>query len=108
MMRSRIGRWMRRWADRIDDRGAPRGMSYTFTFEDGEGIRFRKDGKGCRLWYYGMDDYEKAHDEADSAAADAAKARRLELIETAMNEPDPEKAGEAARELRRLMMQGNR
>lgn len=59
---------MRKWADRIDYRGAPRALGYRFTFEDGEGIRFRHDGKGCRLWYLGMDDYEKAHDEADSAA----------------------------------------
>lgn len=58
---------LRRIADRIDHAGAPKGMSYSFTFECGEGIRFRDDGKGCRLWYLGDDDYERAHTEADSA-----------------------------------------
>jgi hypothetical protein len=105
-VRTRIGHWMRQWADRIDYRGAPRYTGYTFTFETGEGIRFRKDGKGCRLWYLGMDDYDKAHDEADSAPAAAARTRRLELIETAMTEPDPAKAGTAAAELREILLSG--
>ncbi|GAA4226017.1 hypothetical protein GCM10022254_09540 [Actinomadura meridiana] len=73
---------LRRIADRIDDKGAPHSMSnYTFTFERGEGIRFREDGRGCRLWYLGMDDYERAHAEADKPAprvdwAALAKGRR--------------------------------
>jgi hypothetical protein len=102
-LRSRIGHWMRKWADRIDDHGAPRAMGYRFTFEDGEGIRFREDGRGCRLWYYGMDDYEKAHTEADSAAADAEKAERRRLLEIAMSDPDPVKAGAAATELKGML-----
>jgi hypothetical protein len=57
---------LRRIADRIDDDGAPKCMSYSFTFERGEGIRFRDDGKGCRLAYLGKDDYERAHTEADN------------------------------------------
>lgn len=57
--------WLRRFADRIDHAGAPKATHWTFTFELGEGIRFREDGKGCRLWYLGDDSYEKAHAEAD-------------------------------------------
>lgn len=60
---------LRQIADRLDPEGAPRGMSYSFTFEDGEGIRFRDDGKGCPLWHLGQDDYQRAHTEADSGAA---------------------------------------
>lgn len=60
---------LRRIADRIDDAGAPHAMStYSFTFERGEGIRFRDDGKGCQLYYVGTDDYERAHAEADKPA----------------------------------------
>lgn len=43
-------------------------MSYSFTFEDHEGIRFRTDGRGCPLWYLGDADYDRAHDEADKPA----------------------------------------
>lgn len=57
---------LRRIADRIDYAGAPRALgAYSFTFERGEGIRFRDDGRGCPLWYLGEDDYRRAHDEAD-------------------------------------------
>ena len=107
-MRRAIARWMRRWVDRLDDAGAPKYMGRTFTFETGEGIRFREDGRGCRLFYVGAADYEKAHTEADSAAEDAARERRLELIRIAMGDPDPVKAGEAAAELQRLMFEGLR
>ena len=41
-------------------------MSWTFTFEQGRGIVFRTDGKGCRLAYLGNDEYDKAHTEADT------------------------------------------
>lgn len=67
-MRRRVGEWLRRWADRIDDAGAPRAIGWRFTFERNEGIRFREDGRGCRLWYLGEDDYERAHTEADKPA----------------------------------------
>jgi len=60
-------------ADRIDPLYAPRSMSYTFTFEDGEGIRFRDDQRGCRLWYLGEPDYVHAHSDADSATAYASR-----------------------------------
>lgn len=56
---------LRRIADRLDDRGAPKAMGWSFTFEQGEGIRFRDDGRGCRLWYCGDAEYERAHTEAD-------------------------------------------
>lgn len=66
MMRARFAYWMRKWADRIDHRGAPRYVGWSFTFEDREGIRFRDDGRGCPLWYLGEDDHERAHTEADT------------------------------------------
>ncbi len=56
---------MRKYADRIDRAGAPKRTHWTFTFEHGEGARFRDDGRGCHLWYYGDADYERAHSEAD-------------------------------------------
>lgn len=63
----RLARRMRRLADRIDPDGAPRAIGWSFTFERGEGIRFRDDRRGCRLWYLGeLDDREKAHTEADN------------------------------------------
>lgn len=57
---------LRRIADRIDHQNAPRITNWSFTFEDGEGIRFREDGKGCPVAYF-AEDYERAHTEADSA-----------------------------------------
>lgn len=66
--RKAVGRRLRFWADRIDHEGAPRLMGYSFTFEEGEGIRFRDDRRGCRLAYLGMAEYEKAHEESDSEA----------------------------------------
>ena len=100
-MRARIGHWMRKWADRIDDHGAPKLMGYSFTFETGEGIRFRDDRRGCRLAYLGDAEYEKAHTEADSAEADALSAHRRQLIETAMGADDPDEARQAMLELRK-------
>lgn len=105
-MRSRIGKFLRTWADRVDDAGAPHATGWRFTFETGEGVRFREDGKGCRLWYYGNTDYEKAHTEADSAAEDAWKAEQARLLMVAMTEDDPVVAGAAAAEHRRRMFEG--
>jgi hypothetical protein len=51
-----LARWLRTLADRIDYEGAPKATHWTFTFELYEGIRFREDGKGCRLWYLGSED----------------------------------------------------
>ena len=56
---------LRRLADRLDYANAPKGMGYSFTFERGEGIRFRDDRRGCPVWYLGDDDFDRAHDEAD-------------------------------------------
>lgn len=64
-MRPRLAAWLRRTADRIDHQGAPRLIGHSFTFEIGEGIRFRDDGKGCPLAYLSERDYGRAHDEAD-------------------------------------------
>lgn len=62
--RGRIADVLRRLADRIDHSGAPKAMHVRFTFEDRIGIVFRDDGRGCRIWYYGDVDYERAHNEA--------------------------------------------
>jgi hypothetical protein len=62
----RLARFLRNFADRIDREGAPKATHWKFTFELNEGIRFREDGKGCRVWYLGDAEYEKAHDEADN------------------------------------------
>jgi hypothetical protein len=56
---------LRRLADRIDYRGAPKLMHWSFTWEDGEGLKFRNDGRGCRLAYLGDAEYERALAEAD-------------------------------------------
>ena len=72
-MRARVGWWLRRLADRVDYRHAPKGTHWTFTFELHEGIRFREDGRGCRLWYLDDDEYERAHTESDSAKAEAQR-----------------------------------
>lgn len=72
-MRQWLAHWLRTYADRLDDRGAPKRMSSSFTYETGEGIRIRDDGKGCPLYYYGEDDLERAHAESDSAAAQAER-----------------------------------
>jgi hypothetical protein len=61
-----VARWLRRIADRLDYAGSPKLMSWSFTYELGEGIRFRRDGKGCPLAYLGDDAYERAH--ADGTA----------------------------------------
>lgn len=67
-LRGRIGWHLRVLADRLDPMMAPRGMHWSFTFEPGEGIRFRDDGKGCDLWYLGELNYVRAHSEADTPA----------------------------------------
>jgi hypothetical protein len=90
---------MRKWADRIDYQGAPRRLGYTFTLEAGEGLRFREDGRGCKLWYLGDAEYDKAHTEADSAAEDERRAERRKLIEIALSAEDPEQAREAMSKL---------
>ena len=61
----RLATWLRRLADRIDHEGAPKAIGWSFTFERGEGIRFRDDGRGALLWYFGDMSYELAHTEAD-------------------------------------------
>lgn len=63
-MLPRIADWLRKMADRMDHHGAPKATHWHFTFERGKGLRFNEEGRGCRVWYYGDDDYERAHDEA--------------------------------------------
>lgn len=73
VLSARIGRRLRFLADRIDRAGAPKATSMTFTFEDRTGIVVRQDGRGCRLWHYGDEDYERAHDEAGPVATGSAE-----------------------------------
>jgi hypothetical protein len=63
--KKRLAQRMRFLADRIDPEGAPRAIGWSFTFERGKGIDFHNDRRGCRLWYYGQDDYERAHTESN-------------------------------------------
>lgn len=65
-MKRWIAARLRAFADRIDYEGAPKATHWRFTFELREGARFREDGRGCRVWYYGDGDYERAHSEADN------------------------------------------
>lgn len=99
-MRAWIGKRLRFLADRIDYKGAPRRLtSYSFTFEDGEGFRLREDGRGCKLWYLGEAEYEKAHTEADSAEEDARKAETKRLIEIALGSDDMDAVADAMAKL---------
>lgn len=61
-----VARWLRRWADQLDYAGAPKAIGWSFTFEHRRGIVFREDGRGCRLWYLGDAEHERAHTEADT------------------------------------------
>jgi hypothetical protein len=64
--RAAIAKRLRFLADRIDHAGAPKHMSYAFTFEMYRGIVIREGTRqGCPLYYYGDADYERAHNEAD-------------------------------------------
>jgi len=66
IMRGWIGWQLRKYADRIDWAGAPKLTHWTFTIENGRGVVFREDGKGCRIAYLGNDEYERAHSDADN------------------------------------------
>lgn len=67
-MRARLGAWLRKWADRLDDAGAPKRTSYSFTFENSStGVLLRHDQRGCPLYYVGEADYGRAHTEADTS-----------------------------------------
>jgi hypothetical protein len=63
-LRALIAYQMRKYADRLDRPGAPKATHVRFTFEERIGIVFRDDGRGCRLWYLGDQEYERAHTEA--------------------------------------------
>ena len=56
-----LAEWLRRIADRMDHAGAPKYTGWSFTFEDGKGIVFRNDLRGCPVVYLGDKDYERAH-----------------------------------------------
>lgn len=51
-LRSHLAGRFLKLAERLDPGYGFRWMSpYTFTYEIGEGIRWRDDGRGCPLWY---------------------------------------------------------
>lgn len=61
-------------AERLDPFYAFRCMSpFSFTYELNEGIRWREDGRGCRLWYTEADK-ARAWSEADTGWIDAGPA----------------------------------
>lgn len=66
-IRTWLGRRLRQLADRIDDDNAPRMLNLSFTFEHLEGVRVRTDRRGCPLSYLSESDYQRAHDESDTA-----------------------------------------
>jgi hypothetical protein len=55
-------------------------MGWSFTFEPGEGIRFREDGKGCPLAYLSAADYDRAHSEADDPGVMTKLARVFDSL----------------------------
>jgi hypothetical protein len=66
-VRTRIGWWLRCWADRIDPHNAPRITGMTLTLETDKGWVLHPDGgKGMRIAYLGRAEYDKAHTEATS------------------------------------------
>jgi hypothetical protein len=66
-IRTRIGWHLRCLADRIDPDHAPRRVgNWAFTYEQGRGLVFRDDRRGCPLWYLGHADHRRAHTEADT------------------------------------------
>lgn len=61
--RHTVAQRLRVVADRIDHRGAPKMLGWSFTFEDGRVVFHDHtvgDRRGCQLWYYGDDEYERA------------------------------------------------
>ena len=73
--RARIGWFLRCTADRLDYDGALRAFAgspgWSFTYEKcphhGVQVVFREDGLGCKLWYAGMAEYDRAWEDADYA-----------------------------------------
>lgn len=63
-VKRKLAWWLRCAADRIDRAHAPKATHWHFTFERGVGAVFNEDSRGCRLWYLGDEDYERAHAEA--------------------------------------------
>jgi hypothetical protein len=61
-MRRRLAGWFRRVADSIDEEGSPKVTHCSFTFEDGLGIVFHEDHRGCRVAYLGDDELRRARD----------------------------------------------
>lgn len=76
-----VGRRLRRLADRIDHKGAPKLIGYSFTFERDRGLVFRGDRRGCRLAYLGDNEYAKAHEEADDPGPNFGRLIRERLTE---------------------------
>jgi hypothetical protein len=61
-------------ADRLHPATAPRYLGFSFTFEEGTGLVFRDDGRGCPLTYPGQDAYGRAHTESGLSVSPAGTA----------------------------------
>ncbi len=66
-MRDQLGEAIHRFADRLSPATARRLTGMSFTYERGEGVRFRRDRRGCPIAYLSEYDYDRAHTEADTA-----------------------------------------
>lgn len=62
--RERLAIRLRWTADRIHWESAFMATSQRFTFEQDGGFVLNEEGRGCLLWYRGLDEYDKAHTEA--------------------------------------------
>ncbi len=63
-MNRRLAVLLRHLADRIDHAGAPKLTHWSFTSEQGAGLVFNQEHRGCPVACLGDGDYARAHDEA--------------------------------------------
>lgn len=71
-MKRRLARWLRRTADRIHPASGPQRLVASFTIEPCRGITFwgpELPRPGCPLWFYGDEDYQRAHTEVVDRSA---------------------------------------
>jgi len=91
-VRARVGRLLRRWADRIDPDNAPQPTGYTYTHErhtpTDTRIKWRDDGRGCPVYYIGEADLTRSFTEADTDWRPAAERLKdtFEKFGTGLNE----------------------
>lgn len=76
----RLGSALRKWADRVDWEGAPKRTGWSFTFENHVGAVFNQEGVGCPVWYWGNQDYQRAHDESAFPEYTGEMAEQVEWV----------------------------